>query len=259
MSLGGLCVWRRRRRHREARLTRATSPFTLLPSNMPMAPVRASENSDVRSIGASAVRQQPLQHKLRAAQQKILARHRDMRLTRATSPFTLLPPNMPMAPAGAPDNSDARAIGTSAVRQQPRQNELRAPQENVLAGHREEARLTRATSPVTLLPPNMPMAPEDNSDGHSIGASTVRQQLLQNELRAAQEKIVDIEALERRTNAPQGSATGRILRMLSTRSAGAGMSELIERNGMLAARIRELEIQMNSPWALGLSDEPPPG
>ncbi|KAJ7445833.1 hypothetical protein FB451DRAFT_1188906 [Mycena latifolia] len=111
----------------------------------------------------------------------------------------------------------------------------------------------------------------ENSDARSISASTVRQQFLQHELRAAQEKMVDLEELERRTwstNATEASVPSRILRMLSTRSASTtrtlpGSSDLVaqlrERNEAQAARIRELEAQMNFEWALGLSDDPSPG
>lgn len=107
----------------------------------------------------------------------------------------------------------------------------------------------------------------DTSDTRSI--STVRRQYLRNELRAAQEKIANIEDLETGTlsmRATQGSTAGRLLRLFSTRSAsstGSGLrgvvSELRDRNETLTARIRELEEQMESPWALGLSNDPPPG
>ncbi|KAJ7142505.1 hypothetical protein C8R44DRAFT_193244 [Mycena epipterygia] len=107
----------------------------------------------------------------------------------------------------------------------------------------------------------------DNSDTRSI--TTVRRQYLRNELRAAQEKIVNIEESETRTismRATQSSTPGRLLRLISTRSAsstGSGLrgvvSELRDRNEALTARIRELEAQMESPWALGLSNDPPPG
>ncbi|KAJ7445635.1 hypothetical protein FB451DRAFT_1189050 [Mycena latifolia] len=120
-------------------------------------------------------------------------------------------------------------------------------------------RRTLAASPFILLPsdvapptPPLPSGPE-NSGARSISASTVRQQFLQNELRAAQEKRVDLEDLEQRTwstNATEASVPSRIMRMLSTRSASTmrtvlGLSDLVaqlrERNEARAARIRELE------------------
>ncbi|KAJ7083548.1 hypothetical protein C8R44DRAFT_822358 [Mycena epipterygia] len=112
------------------------------------------------------------------------------------------------------------------------------------------------------------------SETHTITASSVRRHYLDRELRAAQEKIVDIADLERRqTSMPdvaQKFGAGSILRVLTTRgrsrmstnSKHAPMSELDmarRRNDELMERIRELETQMNSAWALGLSDEPPPG
>ncbi|KAJ7131392.1 hypothetical protein C8R44DRAFT_774770 [Mycena epipterygia] len=112
------------------------------------------------------------------------------------------------------------------------------------------------------------------SETHTITASSVRRHYLDRELRAAQEKIVDIADLERRQTSmpdvPQNFGAGSILRVLTTRgrsrmstnSEHAPMPELDlarRRNDELMERIRELETQMNSAWALGLSDEPPPG
>ncbi|KAJ6537408.1 hypothetical protein DFH09DRAFT_1042496 [Mycena vulgaris] len=105
----------------------------------------------------------------------------------------------------------------------------------------------------------------DNSDAHvKRSISTNRRQYLQSELRATQEKMVNIEALETQTAAPR--APGGILRLLSLNMSGSrapdpdpDIARLRERNEMLMARIRELEEQAESPWALGLSDEPPPG
>lgn len=114
----------------------------------------------------------------------------------------------------------------------------------------------------------------DNSDTGS--ASAARRQQLANELRAVQEKMVDLEDLERHTIstvATRPSAPRQLLRLVSMRSTstttakeGRESQDLVaqleasrQRNELLAARIRELEEQMHSPWALGLSDEPPPG
>ncbi|KAJ6525392.1 hypothetical protein B0H19DRAFT_1276188 [Mycena capillaripes] len=98
----------------------------------------------------------------------------------------------------------------------------------------------------------------DSSDARSI--SKVRRQYLTNELLAAQEKITHIQNLERRTSSTRGA--GRIMRLLSdrrtSRNESSATSELRERNQMLMTQIRELQAEMESPWALGLSDEPPP-
>jgi hypothetical protein len=104
----------------------------------------------------------------------------------------------------------------------------------------------------------------ENSNTRNI--TKVRQQFLRNELRAAQENIIHIQNLERQTSSPRGRA-GRIFPFLSSRRASSTESEsrsatilrLRERNEMLTARIRELEAGLDSPWVLGLSDEPPPG
>ncbi|KAF8173183.1 hypothetical protein K438DRAFT_1772282 [Mycena galopus ATCC 62051] len=100
------------------------------------------------------------------------------------------------------------------------------------------------------------------SDSRSI--SKVRRQFLQNELRATQEKMIHI-----RPDVQSQGPTPGITRVLSAREGSISvttesanseaMSQLRERNEALSARIRELEAQMESPWALGLSDEPPPG
>ncbi|KAJ6496066.1 hypothetical protein C8R45DRAFT_984878 [Mycena sanguinolenta] len=93
--------------------------------------------------------------------------------------------------------------------------------------------------------------PSKSSDQPSL--VRVRRQFLQNELWATQEKMVDIQ---------QAPHTRLLAVGGDSNDAGTdsdAMSELRQRNEVLAARIRELEGHMNSPWALGLSDEPPPG
>ncbi|KAF8182426.1 hypothetical protein K438DRAFT_1975557 [Mycena galopus ATCC 62051] len=107
-------------------------------------------------------------------------------------------------------------------------------------------------------------------------ASTARQQQLEDELRAVQEKMVDLEDLERRADPVANSdhilsrGPQQLLRLLSigstvNKTASGGTQDLVsqleaarERNEALAARIRDLEAQMQSEWALGLSDDPPP-
>ncbi|KAJ7613174.1 hypothetical protein FB45DRAFT_273611 [Roridomyces roridus] len=80
--------------------------------------------------------------------------------------------------------------------------------------------------------------------------SNARLEYLQNELRAAQEKIADIPT--RFTSlAWMGAGAGR--------RSDSELLRLREQNVIQEARIRELEAHMTSPWALGLSDEPPPG
>ncbi|KAJ7477939.1 hypothetical protein B0H11DRAFT_2281164 [Mycena galericulata] len=111
----------------------------------------------------------------------------------------------------------------------------------------------------TTIPSNM----AENSDVRSV--TKLRQQYLQNELRAAQEKITHIQNLEQRVSSARGSAPRRIIRLFSARNGAHtgfesdAMARLRAQNETFAARIRELETQMESPWALGISDEPPPG
>ncbi|KAJ7816796.1 hypothetical protein B0H13DRAFT_2459660 [Mycena leptocephala] len=186
---------------------------------------------------------------------------------------------------------------------------------------REAARVNFTTTPFPIQVPNSSSNNAvDNSDMRSI--STVRRQYLQKRLRAAQERISDIQHLEQ--NAPGGSTTHRtaeeiILPIVSSSSQPAGTGEpdspasdlasqprdltagpdpqpleevrmpsgsaldatdppfasssqyppnaepgpsdpgLVSQVRDLTARIRELEALMQSPWAQGLSDEPPPG
>ncbi|KAJ7754691.1 hypothetical protein DFH07DRAFT_822948 [Mycena maculata] len=97
--------------------------------------------------------------------------------------------------------------------------------------------------------------------------STLRREYLQQELRAVREKIMDVDDLERQMLSD--GVRGRLLRLVPPRSgstvrrnlqdATAQLDESRARNEQLAARIRELEGQMQSAWALGLSDDPPPG
>ncbi|KAJ7920308.1 hypothetical protein B0H13DRAFT_1867783 [Mycena leptocephala] len=91
----------------------------------------------------------------------------------------------------------------------------------------------------------------------------VLQQYLRNELRAAQERIVDIQNSERRTSTSRSTRSARVARSLRLFS-GRGASDTRSRDPEMgiremAARIRELEAELESPWARGLSDEPPPG
>ncbi|KAJ7477966.1 hypothetical protein B0H11DRAFT_1285061 [Mycena galericulata] len=123
------------------------------------------------------------------------------------------------------------------------------------------------TTPYPILRPDIattiPSNSAENSDVHSV--TKLRQQYLQNELRATQEKVTRIQNMERRVSSARGSAPRRIIRLFSARngahtgSESDAMARLRAQNETFAARIRELETQMESPWALGISDEPPPG
>ncbi|KAJ7720452.1 hypothetical protein DFH07DRAFT_858578 [Mycena maculata] len=122
------------------------------------------------------------------------------------------------------------------------------------------------------LPPEDP-GPE-NRELRSSSANTLRRQYLETELRSVQEKMLDLEDLERRSSAAtqrSRSVAHRIMRFVSiggnatTGSGSASAQDLVsqleaarERNEVLAARIRQLEEELHSPWEPGLADEPPP-
>ncbi|KAF7336400.1 hypothetical protein MVEN_02188700 [Mycena venus] len=97
----------------------------------------------------------------------------------------------------------------------------------------------------------------NNSDSRTI--STVRRWYLHNELRSAQEKIANIQQ-DRYAPSPQGG-----FRRVSFSNGGSDTGrrspdlDMLAQLRELTERIRELEAQMRSPWALGLSDESPPG
>ncbi|KAJ7459343.1 hypothetical protein FB451DRAFT_1372046 [Mycena latifolia] len=134
----------------------------------------------------------------------------------------------------------------------------------------------RPVSMLHVAPTNVPQgstravvgnAAATQPDARSLTASSIRRQYLQRELRAAQERIVDLEDLPRHNDRISDAARGgRILRVLSARIGAtspqvpsAELDDARRRNEELVARIRELEALMESAWALGLSDDPPPG
>ncbi|KAJ6526172.1 hypothetical protein DFH09DRAFT_1188065 [Mycena vulgaris] len=81
----------------------------------------------------------------------------------------------------------------------------------------------------------------------SSKAARVRQEYLTNQMRAVQKQLEELQGV---TSAP--------LLKHTTSSEGDG-DELRRQNEILQGRIRTLEEQLHSSWALGLSDEPPPG
>ncbi|KAJ7142993.1 hypothetical protein C8R44DRAFT_924740 [Mycena epipterygia] len=149
---------------------------------------------------------------------------------------------------------------------------LRCRRRSTGAGARRTNGQANTVSPFTLLDsqtdvPHNPNITGPESDGRSISASTLRRQHLENQLRAAREKMVNIADLERSSAsiaaAPQPSGPHRFFRLVSTRGTSQrdsdGSRELTSQLEAARARIHELEAHMNSDWALGLSDEPPPG
>ncbi|KAF8143647.1 hypothetical protein K438DRAFT_599673 [Mycena galopus ATCC 62051] len=108
--------------------------------------------------------------------------------------------------------------------------------------------------------------PTDTPDVRSKGEVAVRRWYLRNEVRTAQERILDIQKSDpgdRITSPGPKATTSRFLRVFSTASRRTSTlgpqspdSNVISE---LMARIRDLEAQMESQWAQGLSDEAPPG
>ncbi|KAJ7726382.1 hypothetical protein B0H16DRAFT_1735697 [Mycena metata] len=108
-------------------------------------------------------------------------------------------------------------------------------------------------------------SPADGTDAPSriSRSATIRRQYLESELRRTQEQMVDIDSLTMR-GSPRSSRMS--LATILGSPAGESNQELADllkaardRNASLAARIEALESQMQSAWAQGLSDEPPPG
>jgi len=93
----------------------------------------------------------------------------------------------------------------------------------------------------------------DDSDSQRNG--TIRQWYLQHEHHAAREKISNIQR-QGNSNATHGS----VFSSSNTAPEGnrATDPDMVAQMMELTARMREIEAQMQSPWALGLSDEGPP-
>ncbi|KAJ7451390.1 hypothetical protein FB451DRAFT_707535 [Mycena latifolia] len=85
----------------------------------------------------------------------------------------------------------------------------------------------------------------------SSQAAQIRQEYLINRIREAQREI---HTLDDNSSPPYSEAELR----LGNKADGA-LDEANQRNEALQKRIRVLETQLRSQWALGLSDEPPPG
>jgi hypothetical protein len=99
---------------------------------------------------------------------------------------------------------------------------------------------------------SIPSKAANDSDAHSFNA--FRRQYLRNELRTAKElRTVNEQMVHVETGGSSGLNTGSVLPQPDV------VSRLAERNEILTARIHELESQLESSWALGFSDDLPPG
>ncbi|KAJ7919291.1 hypothetical protein B0H13DRAFT_1868602 [Mycena leptocephala] len=99
---------------------------------------------------------------------------------------------------------------------------------------------------------SIPSKAANDSDARSFNA--FRRQYLRNELRTAKElRTVNEQMVHVETGGSSGLNTGSALPQPDV------VSRLAERNEILTARIHELESQLESSWALGFSDDLPPG
>ncbi|KAJ7143003.1 hypothetical protein C8R44DRAFT_726290 [Mycena epipterygia] len=171
------------------------------------------------------------------------------------------------APTEPPNLVHRRVSGPMATREQLLQSPCRRRQRRTGAAALTINRQATNVSPFTLLnsqidvPNNSSSAAPADADGRRTSASTLRRQHLENQLRTAREEMADIASTDAAVPPPLGPR--RFLRLMSTRSTSqresGGGQDLTSQLEAARARIHELEAHMNSEWALGLSDEPPPG
>ncbi|KAK7055710.1 F-box domain-containing protein [Favolaschia claudopus] len=92
-------------------------------------------------------------------------------------------------------------------------------------------------------------------------AALARQEYLTNQLREVQSQLQALHApvSPPPARSPPKSPSSAGLSNTHTDGTESGLAEAREQNAALEQRIRELEGQLQSRWALGLSDEPPPG
>jgi hypothetical protein len=113
----------------------------------------------------------------------------------------------------------------------------------------------RMLSPFVHLMSGTPVGgPEIKAD--SPGA---RLQYLEKEIRKTRGRIVEIDARTRVEEQPVETST--LAANAATEESSSNGPRTTEPDGEVAlrARISELEAQMRGAWALGLSDDPPPG
>ncbi|KAK6996681.1 F-box domain-containing protein [Favolaschia claudopus] len=92
-------------------------------------------------------------------------------------------------------------------------------------------------------------------------AALARQEYLTNQLREVQSQLQALHApvSPPLARSPPKSPSSAGLSNAHTDGTESGLAEAREQNAALEQHIRELEGQLQSRWALGLSDEPPPG
>ncbi|KAJ7825943.1 hypothetical protein B0H13DRAFT_1918415 [Mycena leptocephala] len=166
--------------------------------------------------------------------------------------FTTTPFPIHSSGNNAVDNSDMRSIGT--VRQQYLQKRLRAAQEQISdIHHLEQNALAGSTTHIAAEAsssqragngepdsPDPDLAPQPSDSTAGIPESEVR---------------MPAGVTPEATDLPLASSS----QYPPNAEPGPSDPGLVSQVRDLTARIRELEALMQSPWAQGLSDEPPPG
>lgn len=96
----------------------------------------------------------------------------------------------------------------------------------------------------------------------SSKAAQARQEFLTNQLRAVQHQLraLDGTSLGSVSSGPLSASSVPSENVPAAQTTDrAGLEQARQQNHALQERIRVLEGQLNSQWALGLSDDPPPG
>ncbi|KAJ6558853.1 hypothetical protein DFH09DRAFT_1162640 [Mycena vulgaris] len=103
---------------------------------------------------------------------------------------------------------------------------------------------------------NVTLTREDTRATASSRTAGIRQGYLREKILAAQRVLEDLpSAVGRSPHSIYDSASG----LPETEDGGRTLEQARHQNQVLQERIRTLESQLQSQWALGLSDEPPPG
>ncbi|KAJ7276926.1 hypothetical protein C8J57DRAFT_197526 [Mycena rebaudengoi] len=87
----------------------------------------------------------------------------------------------------------------------------------------------------------------------SSKAAAVRQEYLRNQMRAVQREMAELDTAPSPRSSQYNSAS------TNSNADSDGLEHARQQNAVLQARVQMLESQLDSQWARGLSDEPPPG
>ncbi|KAJ7147783.1 hypothetical protein C8R43DRAFT_1237014 [Mycena crocata] len=158
-----------------------------------------------------------------------------------SSSFNL--PTSPPATDGSPLTTDGSPLTTDAD-----------PSSQILAPPTSTQDVTTASqTPGSYSSPSR--SPATPLKRETVAEGTTRRQHLEDEMRAARERLANLEAVEQRAVSTVESA-----RSDATSSDWEAQLQAARQQIQLqAALIHELESHMDSEWVLGLSDEAPPG